>query len=101
MFEYVDFSEIPGESTGHQLKLFALSTCGFCRKAIDFLKKKGISYSIVYMDQLPVSSKRQIKSEFSDKFDKKILYPALVVDDTEALIGFTKEDWVKSLGLGK
>ena len=101
MFDYIEFSDIAGESTGHDLKLIALSTCGFCRRAIDFLKKHNISYSNIYIDHLPVSIKQKVKDEFSEKFNKKILYPALIIDEKDVLIGFTEEVWISSLGLKK
>ena len=101
MFDYVNFSDVSGESTGRELKLFALSTCGFCRRAITFLKEHNVSYSNVYVDQLPVSIKQRIKDEFSERFNKKILYPALIIDEKDVLIGFTEEVWVSSLGLEK
>ena len=101
MFDYVEFSDVSGESIGHDLKLIALSTCGFCRRAIDFLKEHNISYSNVYIDQQPVHIKQKIKDEFSERFNKKILYPALIIDEEDALLGFTEEVWISNLGLEK
>jgi glutaredoxin-like protein NrdH len=101
VFDYVNFTDVYGESTGHDLKLFALSTCGFCRRAIEFLRNNNISYSNVYVDQLPVSIKQRLKDEFSERFKKTILYPALIIDEKDVLIGFTEEVWIRNLGIEK
>jgi glutaredoxin-like protein NrdH len=99
LFDYVHFAEVPGESGTHDLKLFALSTCGFCRRAIEFLKEHNVGYSFVYVDRLPLEVKRKIKEEFQKEFKASILYPAMIIDGNDTLIGFIEESWKKTLGL--
>jgi glutaredoxin-like protein NrdH len=98
VFDFVNFTDAPGDPTGHDLKLFALSTCGFCKRAITFLKEHNVSYSYVYVDKMSVSLKQKIKEEFNEKFKKKIMYPALIIDEKEALLGFTEETWKSNIG---
>jgi glutaredoxin-like protein NrdH len=99
LFDYVDFTKVPGDSGGYDLKLFALSTCGFCKRAIAFLKEKGVGYSYVYVDMLGVGVKRRIKDEFYKRFMTRMLYPAMVIDGNDTLIGFTEETWKQRLGV--
>jgi glutaredoxin-like protein NrdH len=99
LFDYLDFSDVPGDKGGHDLKLFALSTCGFCRRAIAFLNDRKVGYSFVYVDQLPIEVKKKAKEEFSARFRTRMLYPTLLIDEKDTLIGFIEESWKKSLGL--
>ncbi|MBN2325267.1 MAG: glutaredoxin family protein [Spirochaetes bacterium] len=99
MFDYVDFTEVPGDSRGHELKLFALSTCGFCKRAIAFLKENEVGYSYVYVDRLQMGEKKRVKDEFYKRFMTQMLYPALVIDGNDTLVGFTEEAWKQKLGV--
>lgn len=99
MFDYVDFTDVLGEPGEHDLKLFALSTCGFCKRAIAFLNEHKVGYSFVYIDKLPGSEKRRIKDEFYETFQTGMLYPTMIVDKEDFLIGFIEESWKTALGL--
>jgi glutaredoxin-like protein NrdH len=99
LFDYVDFTEVPGDSTGHDLMLFALSTCGFCKSAIAFLKEHSVQYTLAYIDRMPVQTKKRVKEEFSERFQTRMLYPTMIIDGKDTLIGFIEESWKKSLDL--
>ena len=99
VFDLVEFTMVHGESNGHELKLFALSTCGFCKRAIAFLKDNGVGYSFVYVDRLPVGEKKRIKDEFYKLFMTRMMFPAMVIDGTDTIVGFTEETWKQKLGV--
>ena len=99
MFDYVDFTVVPGEAGEHDLKLFALSTCGFCKRAIAFLNEHKAGYSFVYIDKLSRSEKKRIMDEFDETFQTRMLYPTMIVDEEDFLIGFIEESWKTALGL--
>ena len=95
MFENIEFTEIGGNDTGKALKLFALTTCGFCKRAVSFLNENNVSYSMVYIDKLDPQDKQRVKDEFLAKFGQKMLFPTLVIDDSEFLPGFIRLHWEK------
>ncbi len=95
MFDYVDFQQKEGSRKVGSLKLFALSTCGFCKKAMSFLEENGIAYDYVYVDSVDPDIKTRIKDEFNQKFDKKMLFPSLVIDEKDFLVGFIRYHWQK------
>jgi glutaredoxin len=95
----VEFTEVPGASEPHRLTVYALSTCAFCKKSMRFLEEKGLSYRYVYLDQLDLDLKREVKGELKSKFDNLPVFPVLTIDETEALSGFTEEKWSERLGL--
>ncbi len=95
MFDYVNFEQKDGNRSAGSLKLFALSTCGFCKKAMAFLEENSISYQYIYVDSVAAEIKSKIKDEFQQKFDKKMLFPSLVIDDKDFLVGFVRYHWQK------
>jgi glutaredoxin len=99
MIEGVTYEHEEGTRREHAVDLYALSTCGFCRKAIGFLKNNGITFRYVYLDQLPVEEKRALKDELRRRYEIKELFPTLVLDDAKALTGFDREEWEQHLGL--
>ena len=52
-----------------------------------------------YLDQLDFDLKREVKQELKSKFENLPVFPVLVVDDDEALSGFTEEKWSERLDL--
>lgn len=95
----LDFTHVEGSRQDHDVVLYALSTCAFCKKGIDFLTKAGVDFKYIYLDQLEVELKREVKKELKSQFDNLVVFPVLVVDGNRALTGFTKDQWEASLGL--
>jgi len=97
LFEYVTFTPVPGKREDYDLKLFALPTCGFCGRAKKWLKKKGFSYKIAYMDTLESTLKKRVKTDFQNAFGFPLTYPTLVIDGKDTLVGFIEIDWKQTL----
>ena len=89
---------VPGKSKEHRLKLYALSTCGFCKKAMKYLEERGLEFEYVYLDQIDFGLKREAKKELKEKFDNLPVFPILTIDDTEAISGFVVQKWKDKLG---
>lgn len=88
-----------GNAKDHDIVVYALSTCGFCKKAMAFLDEKDIAYKYIFVDQLPVETKNEIKSILKNRFKENVAFPFTVIDDAQHLVGFIKPDWVKTLRL--
>ena len=99
MFEHIVFQSVPGADSRRKVQLLALSTCGFCRRAQEFLEERGIAYEWVHLDTLDPEVKAGAKQEFKDTFGATLSYPALVVDDTAHTVGYVKRFWEELLGL--
>lgn len=97
MFDYLTYTEVEGSDRRHDVEVYALSTCGFCKRALSFLKEKGIAYRYVHVDQVPVETKNRAKQELADKFKEHISFPFAVIDGTSTLVGFIEPDWRKTL----
>jgi glutaredoxin-like protein NrdH len=97
MFESVNFETKQGKRNDKGLKLFALTTCGFCKKAKTFLDENDFSYDYLYMDKIDPDTKKELKTQFAENFDKRLTYPTLMINDTELLTGFIRIAWEKEL----
>jgi len=99
MFDYLDFEEVPGKDTGKDLKLLALSTCGFCKRAKAFLKEFGLAYKVIDVDGLDKSIRLRIREDFSSLKGKAVTYPTLMIGEDDYLTGFIRPLWMNTLGL--
>lgn len=92
--EYLELVE--GEDGKHELVLFALSTCGWCRKARNFLDENKLTYSYVYVDLLQGDAQKEVFEEVKNRNPRKT-FPTLVVDDGEVLAGFNEDKYKEAL----
>jgi ferredoxin-thioredoxin reductase catalytic subunit/glutaredoxin len=93
MFEYIDFEKIEGTNNKGDIKLFGLSTCAFCKRAISFLEDNSIKYDLVFMDTIDSNLKMRAKEEFKAKFNERMSLPALVINEDDYQIGFIRIAW--------
>jgi len=99
MFDWVPFEKHEGSWKDKDVILLALSTCAFCKRGMEYLNNKDIEYRYVYVDTLSPEQKKQLSSEFKEKFGQRGLYPTLIVDNSDYQLGFIEKAWSRSLGL--
>ncbi len=87
---------VKGEKEGHELVLFALSTCGWCRKARNFLDENKLTYRYVYVDLLEGDAQREVFEEVKRHNPRKT-FPTLVVDGEEVIAGFNEDRYREAL----
>lgn len=80
------------------VKLYALSTCGWCKKARRFLEDNDIAFDVVYVDQLDKEEKEEVLVEVR-KWNPRCSFPTVVVDDTECVAGFKEARLKEILGI--
>jgi len=74
-----------------QIKLYALSTCAWCKKTKKFLNDRNIPYELEDIDLLTGDVKAQVKAEVA-KHNPRLSYPTLVIDDGATVIVGYDED---------
>ena len=86
-------NKVTGTSHGeHDIMLFALSTCVWCKKAKKLLNDLDVSYEFVNVDELSGKDKDEVIGEL-EKFNPRCTFPTVVIDG-ECIVGF-KEDQIK------
>lgn len=98
MFEGYLFTKVKGSKKSPRLQILTLSTCGFCRRGMDFLQSLDFEFEYIHLDKLPQEEKNKLKEEFKARFQCNLSYPALILDGQKHVIGFVKKVWEESLG---
>ena len=80
---------IPGKNAGHVM-LYALSTCGWCRKTKELLDKLGVEYYYEYVDQLQ-GGERQEAIKSVQKWNPSCSFPTLVINNQKCVVGYQED----------
>ena len=83
---------IEGQNKG-KLVLFALSTCGWCKKTRALIEDLNADYKYVYVDLLKGEERDEVV-EMVKKWNPQVSFPTLVINDEKTIVGF-KEDEIK------
>ena len=73
-----------------KVKLYAVSTCLHCKALIEFLEQNRIEFSIVNVDELVGSERREMVKEVKE-LNRRCTFPTLVVGD-QVVVGFKEEE---------
>ena len=80
-----------------QVKLFALSTCPYCRMTKKFLDKGGVEYELTEVDLLE-GDERDEAVEHVKEISGGASFPVVVIGD-EVIVGFNKRRMKELLDL--
>jgi glutaredoxin len=83
---------VKGENKG-KVMLYALSTCGWCKKTKEFLNKLGVEYSYIFVDMVDDSERDKIIADVR-KHNPRNSYPTIVINNNKCIVGY-KEDEIK------
>ena len=86
---------VNGENKG-KIILYALSTCGWCRKTKELLSNLGVEYSYVYVDLLEDDDQSSAMDEVKH-WNPRCSFPTLVINDETCIVGFKEEKIKKAL----
>lgn len=82
----IEKKHVAGENRG-EILVYALSTCGWCRKTKENLKKMGLAFDYIDVDLLdPVESEKVM--ETVRKHNEKGSFPTIVVNDEHCVVGY-------------
>ena len=99
MLETLAYTPIAGAKTEPPITVFALSTCGFCKRAMRFLDEHDFAYRYIHIDKIPLETKTELKKELKEKYKADIAFPFAMVGDSDHLVGFIEVDWKRTLGI--
>ncbi len=99
MLDTLKYTEVDGPRRDHDITVYALSTCGFCKRCIAWLGNKGFAYRYIHVDQIPLEVKTEVKRILKERFKEDVAFPFAIIDSDKHLVGFIEPDWAKTLGL--
>ena len=89
---------VSGTHAEHQVTLYALSTCIWCRKTRQFLEDEGVAFDFVYVDLLE-GDEREAAKDAVREWNSRVSFPTTVIDNGESVIGYKTDALRKALGL--
>jgi glutaredoxin len=92
----MQFSKVNDEKKQHQVVLYALSTCVWCKMTKQFLKDNNIEFEYVNVDLCEEDDKQKIRAEIQSK-GGNLNYPTTIIDDKIVVTGFRKDQLKEAL----
>jgi len=86
---------VSGQNKG-RVMLYALSTCGWCKKTKALLNELGIEYEYLDVDLLQGEEQDAAVREI-EKHNPDTNFPTLVIDAQQCIVGFKEDDIRKAL----
>jgi glutaredoxin-like protein NrdH len=83
---------VPGKKKTHHVKIFTLSTCGWCKKTKELLKALEIQYEYLDVDRLTGADLLEVDEEIR-RYNPSRTYPTIVIDNGKSVIlGFNDKE---------
>lgn len=89
---------IIGAHQEHQVTLYALSTCIWCRKTRQFLEDEGVTFDYIYVDLLEGDERETVKDAIRE-WNARVSFPTVVIDNAECVIGYKTDALRQALDL--
>ncbi len=83
------FTTVAGSRTDHTVRLYALSTCGWCRKTKELLDSLGVAYEFIYADLCEGDERAEVIAAVRE-LNPRGSYPTVSIDG-EVVVGFDEE----------
>jgi glutaredoxin-like protein NrdH len=85
---------VEGKDKG-KVMLYALSTCGWCKKTKGLLNELGVAYSYTDVDTLTGAERESVMDEVR-KWNSACSFPTLVINGSNCIVGF-QEDEIRNI----
>jgi glutaredoxin-like protein NrdH len=83
---------VPGQKKAHHVKIFTLSTCGWCKKTKELLKALDVQYEYIDVDKLTGNDVIEASEEVK-KYNPYRTYPTIVIDNGKhVILGFNDKE---------
>jgi glutaredoxin-like protein NrdH len=92
----IEYKHVEGKDKG-KVRLYALSTCIWCKKTKNLLSDLDVDYYYVDVDLLEEQGKEEAVNEIK-KFNAGGGFPTTIVDDSECIVGFDEAKIKEVLG---
>lgn len=73
-----------------QLMLYALSTCGWCKKTKSLLQELNVAFDYMDVDKLEKEARTSTLDEIR-KWNPACTFPSLIVNNNSCIVGFNEK----------
>ena len=91
----MDMKHVKGKNKGN-IMMYALSTCGWCKKTKRFLNEMGVEYDYTDVDLLEGEEKTRVMEEL-ERWNPRRSFPTLVINN-ECIVGYQEEKIKEAIG---
>jgi glutaredoxin-like protein NrdH len=88
---------VNGRHAKHDVLLYALSTCIWCKKTKKLLDSLDVQYRYVFVDLLKGQDEDEVMKEVK-QHNPDCTFPTLVIDGRTCIVGFKEPEIKQALG---
>jgi len=85
----IEYNHVKGTNKG-EIKLFALSTCVWCKRTRKLLETLHVAYDYIYVDLQEGDARDEVMDEL-EKWNPHGSFPTIVINGKDSIIGFKEE----------
>ncbi|MDO8578196.1 MAG: glutaredoxin family protein [Dehalococcoidales bacterium] len=89
---------VQGKKVG-DVMLYALSTCGWCRKTRELLQELGVDYSYEYVDLLQSPGREEVLKTIA-RWNQSGSFPTIVLNNKKCIVGYNPDEIKQELAGG-
>jgi glutaredoxin len=90
--------KVKGSKKDHEVLVYALSTCGWCKKTKQFLRNNSIEYEYVDLDLASPEERQPIIDELSSN-NIPLAFPITIIDNQTMVRGYNPDKLTEELRL--
>lgn len=90
----MNFEHVAGKDRG-SIRLFALSTCIWCKKTKEFLSSMGVAFDFIYVDLLKGEQRSEAIAEVK-KYNSSMSFPTLIIGE-KCIVGLKEKEIKEAL----
>jgi glutaredoxin-like protein NrdH len=94
----MQLTKVSGENDKHKVLMYAISTCGWCKRAKRILNDMNVEYNYIDIDLCSQEEKEKIRTDISRR-GGHLLYPTIIINDKILLTNPTEKELREALGL--
>lgn len=92
----MDIKHVDGQDLGKVI-IYALSTCGWCKKTKALLQELNVGYDFIDVDLLNARD-REDAMNVVRKWNPACSFPSMIIDDKQCIVGFNESKIREVLG---
>ena len=90
--------KVEGDNRSHDVFIYALSTCGWCKKTKQFLRDNGVEYEYLDVDTAGKEEREEAIKELRAR-KAPLGFPIIVVDGERLIVGYRVDELREALSL--
>jgi glutaredoxin-like protein NrdH len=91
-------TKVPGGNNKHKVLMYAISTCGWCKRAKRILNDMDVEYEYIDIDLCSNEDKEKIREDITRR-GGRLLYPTIIINNEILLTNPTEKDVREALRL--